>query len=302
MPGPGVPEPELRIDEQLVADLLRAQHPDLADLSIHERHSGCDNVTYRLGDDLAVRLPCRRAAVELTIKEQTWLPSLVRQLPVAVPVPLRVGVPGEEFARPWSVVPWIPGTTADVEPLGAAEGSRVADFLAALHTIASPGAPTSPFRGTPLRDRARDVEGQLARLSDRTDLVTPEFLRAWRRAVAAPTDRAHRWLHGDLHPSNLIVRGGILTGVIDWGDLAAGDVATDLAAVWMLFEGRPARTACLASYGALEALVVRAMGWAIFFGSAFGALPTPAGDPMPALGRPPDRVAAAALRRLAEDL
>ena len=132
--------------------------------------------------------------------------------------------------------------------------------------------------------------------------MTPELLRAWRRAVAAPTDRARRWLHGDLHPSNLIVRGGILTGVIDWGDLAAGDVATDLAAVWMLFEDRQARTACLASYGAPEVLVVRAMGWAIFFGSAFGALPTTAGDPAPAPGRPPDKVAAADLRRLAEDL
>ncbi|WP_419940573.1 aminoglycoside phosphotransferase family protein [Candidatus Palauibacter sp.] len=302
MPSPGVPEPELRIDERLVADLLRAQHPDLADLPIHERHSGCDNVTYRLGDDLAVRLPRRSVAVELTIKEQTWLPSLARQLPVAVPVPLRVGVPGEEFPWPWSVVLWISGTTADLEPLGVAEGARVADFLAALHTIASPGAPTNPFRGGPLRDRAGDVEGRLARLSDRTDLVTPELLRAWRRAVAAPTDRARRWLHGDLHPSNLIVRGGILTGVIDWGDLAAGDVATDLAAVWMLFEDRHARSACLASYGAPEALVVRAMGWAIFFGSAFGALPTPAGDAAAAPGRPPDKVAAAALRRLAEDL
>ena len=132
--------------------------------------------------------------------------------------------------------------------------------------------------------------------------MTPELLRAWRRAVAAPTHGARRWLHGDLHPSNLIVRGGILTGVIDWGDLAAGDVATDLAAVWMLFEDRQARSACLASYGAPEALVVRAMGWAIFFGSAFGALPNPAGDPAPAPGRPPDKVAAAALRRLAEDL
>ncbi|WP_419165435.1 aminoglycoside phosphotransferase family protein [Candidatus Palauibacter sp.] len=302
MPNPGVPEPEVRIDERLVADLLRAQHPDLADLPIHERHSGWDNVTYRLGDDLAARLPRRRAAAELAIKEQTCLPSLARQLPVAVPVPLRVGGAGAEFPWPWSVVPWIPGTTANVEPLGVAEGARVADFLAALHAIASPGAPTNPFRGGPLRDRAGDVEGRLAKLSDRTDLVTPELLRAWRRAVAAPTHGARRWLHGDLHPSNLIVRGGILTGVIDWGDLAAGDVATDLAAVWMLFEDRQARSACLASYGAPEALVVRAMGWAIFFGSAFGALPNPAGDPAPAPGRPPDKVAAAALRRLAEDL
>ncbi|WP_420633432.1 phosphotransferase [Candidatus Palauibacter sp.] len=88
----------------------------------------------------------------------------------------------------------------------------------------------------------------------------------------------------------ILVRNGVLSGVIDWGDLGAGDVATDLASVWMLFDDGTARAACLESYGPSEPLVVRAIGWATIFGTVLGD------DERLAT------VAFATLRRLAEDL
>ena len=297
-----IPPAEVHVDERLVAALLRAQHPDLAPLPIHGRRSGWDNVTYRLGDDLAIRLPRRRATVDLLIKEQTWLPSLARRLPVAIPAPLRTGAPGAGFPWPWSVVPWIPGATADLEPLDGGEAARFAGFLTALHAPAPPDAPTNPYRGMSLGDRAGDTETRLRRLREHTHLVEPRVSRAWQRALAAPPAPERRWRHGDLHPSNLVSRGGVLVGVLDWGDLAAGDAATDLAAVWMLFEDPAARAECLSAYGATESLVVRGMGWAIFFAAAFAGSSRVAKPPESLADERLDRVAAVTLRRLAQDL
>ncbi|MFD6951303.1 hypothetical protein [Nocardiopsis sp. NPDC060348] len=42
---------------ELVRDLLRDQHPDLADRPLEVGARGWDNQLWRLGDDLAVRLP-----------------------------------------------------------------------------------------------------------------------------------------------------------------------------------------------------------------------------------------------------
>ena len=47
-------------------------------------------------------------------------------------------------------------------------------------------------------------------------------------------DGAPVWLHGDLHPLNLVVADGELAAVIDFGDVCAGDPATDLAVAWMV--------------------------------------------------------------------
>src|SRR5215831_12573413 len=45
------------ITADLIAELLREQHPDLADLPLTFSARGWDNQLWRLGEDLAVRLP-----------------------------------------------------------------------------------------------------------------------------------------------------------------------------------------------------------------------------------------------------
>jgi aminoglycoside phosphotransferase (APT) family kinase protein len=64
------------------------------------------------------------------------------------------------------------------------------------------------------------------------------------------------WLHGDLHPFNLVVNQGRLSAVIDFGDLCAGDPATDLAVAWMLFPWRCARSSVTRS----ESMPIRGGG------------------------------------------
>jgi aminoglycoside phosphotransferase (APT) family kinase protein len=255
------PPAEVHVDVDLAAALVAAQHPHFMTGPVSLVDEGWDNFTYRVGSEYAVRIPRRRVAVDLLLNEQKWLPVVAPWLPVAVPLPVGLGVPSDLFPWPWSVVVWIPGTTAEDAPLAPEQATHFADTLRALHRTAPDDAPFNPFRGVPLETRRDVVEERLARL-DLRDLAV-----LWRRALeAAPAEDAV-WLHGDLHPRNVLVRDGALAGVIDWGDMTAGDVATDLACAWMLFDAR-GRAAFWDAYAPTEQERLRAMGWAVNFASA----------------------------------
>ena len=58
-------------------------------------------------------------------------------------------------------------------------------------------------------------------------------------------------LHGDLYACHLLVEGEQLTGVIDWGDVHAGDPAVDLMLLYS-FLPATARGAFLAAYGPVD--------------------------------------------------
>ena len=106
------------------------------------------------------------------------------------------------------------------------------------------------------------------RVAAKTTLITPQLRQIWDAAVAAPIDVPPTWLHGDLHPRNVLVDQGAISGIIDWGDITSGDPATDLASIWMLFAEPKARQNALAVYGALsEATLLRAKGWAVLLGA-----------------------------------
>src|SRR5690606_34153550 len=232
----GVPPAEIDIDAALVRALLEEQFPDLAQQPISPAESGWDNAMFRLGERLAVRLPRRAMALPFLEREQRWLPQLADALPVPVPRPLRIGKPGAGFPWPWSVVPWLPGRPAAEERLAPDQVLVLAGFLRAVHRPAPADAPENPFRSVPLAMRADALAERWQRLERDTSLITDEIRRTWREALDAPIDVAPSWIHGDLHPRNLLVHQGALSGVIDWGDMARGDRATDLATIWMTFE------------------------------------------------------------------
>ncbi len=264
----GTPIPEIAIDVALVQRLLAEQHADLRHLPIQLVDAGWDNAMFRLGDQLAVRLPRRQVAVALLEHEQTWLPQLAPYLPIAVPTPCRRGQPSAVYPWPWSIVPWLTGRTADQAAPAADQAIRLAAFLQALHRPAPAQAPHNPVRGVPLSQRAPMVEERLNRLATQTDLITPPIWQIWQEALQAPIDVAATWLHGDLHARNVLVEDGAIVGIIDWGDLTAGDRATDLAAIWMLFADPLARQQAIAAYGQVSrATRQRALGWAILFGA-----------------------------------
>jgi aminoglycoside phosphotransferase (APT) family kinase protein len=203
------------------------------------------------------------------VNEQRWLPALGPRLPLPVPAPVRAGRPGPGYPWPWSIVPFLPGRPASRNPpAGPGDAAEsLGRFLGALHAPAAPGAPVNPFRGIPLAERGATYAENVDALGDRVDRAA--VTRVWQAALAAPRwDRPPVWIHGDLHPANILVHRGRISGVIDFGDIAGGDPAADLSIAWMLL---PA--GCHGAFGdaygaaggpaAAHGLWARARGWAL---------------------------------------
>jgi aminoglycoside phosphotransferase (APT) family kinase protein len=239
-----------------------------------------------------LRLPRRAVAAFLAVKEQRWLSVLGPALPLPTPIPVRTGVPAPGYPFPWSVVPWLEGTPADLAPPGPDEGERLAAFLAALHQPAPAEAPPNPYRGAPLAERAPAFEDRAAAIERRTGAPLTSLREVWRAGLAEPIDAPSVWLHGDLHGRNVLVKDGRLAAVIDWGDLTAGDPACDLAAVWMLLPDAGARRRAMAAYPASPPSWVRARAWAALMAVMLLAITD--NRRMPAMGQAiADRLAAA---------
>jgi aminoglycoside phosphotransferase (APT) family kinase protein len=286
-----MPEPAAEIDvtPELVRALLEEQHPDLASRPLRRVARGWDNDIYRLGEDLSVRLPRRLAGAVLILHEQRWLPELATDLPLPVPVPVRTGVPGAGYPWAWSVCPWLQGVEIEhAHPDDWADAAQqLGAFLAAVHRDAPSEAPLNPYRGVPLADRAAIFAAGLDLLDLEVDRAP--LMEEWDRAFAtAPWESPPVWLHGDIHPLNVLVDQGRISAVIDFGDMTAGDPASDLAMAWMILPPavRPVfREACGARQPVDDALWARARGWALVLGVAMSN-----GD---------DRVAAIGRRTLA---
>jgi aminoglycoside phosphotransferase (APT) family kinase protein len=234
-----------------------------------------DNILFRLGAELVVRMPRRAAAVRILAHEQRWLPVLAPRLPLPVPAPVRTGQPGFGYPWPWSIVPFLPGQTAAQSPPDDKRDAAVTlgRFLRALHAPAAPGAPINPFRGVPLADRAAAFTQNLRAVSGLVDRAA--VLRVWDTAIAAPVwGGPPVWLHGDFHPANILVHQGRISGVIDFGDITSGDPAADLSVAWMLLPGE-CHDAFRNSYRAAGgraaggAIWARARGWALALALAF---------------------------------
>jgi aminoglycoside phosphotransferase (APT) family kinase protein len=235
-----MPAADVEVSADLVRRLLADQHPDLARLPVEFLANGWDNELYRVGDGLLARLPRRALGAEIIKNEQRWLPGLAPRLPLPVPYPERTGVPAHGYPYSWSVVPYLPGVPAaqasSFDRAGAA--AAIGGFLGALHVPAPADAPANPFRGVPLAGRAGSFAANLALLTGQAGQVhvgRDAVLRVWDAALAAPGyDGPPVWLHGDLHPANILVNDGQVSGVIDFGDITAGDPASDLSVAWML--------------------------------------------------------------------
>jgi aminoglycoside phosphotransferase (APT) family kinase protein len=264
-----MPPAEVDLSVDQVRRLLATQVPELADAEITPLAHGWDNFLFRLDDEWLGRFPRREVAVELLHNEIRWLPVLASRLSFPVPIPELVGEPGEGYPWPWTITSWIPGVPlADSPVFDQRRGSGdLGRFLRGLHLPAPAEAPPNPYRGVPLSDRDQAIRDRLAQVGAVVESDTA--LACWEDALgAAEHAGAPVWLHGDLHPGNVIVEGGRISGVVDFGDITAGDPATDLSSAWTLLGGEH-RHRFQEAYGEIdEATWRRARGWALSLGLA----------------------------------
>ena len=288
------------IDAELVRRLVAAQFPQWRDLPVTPVEAdGWDNRTYRLGDDMTVRLPTHERYAPAVDKEHRWLPILAPLLPVPVPVPLAKGAPGEGYPFSWSIRRWLDGETARRDRVADLPGLAisVAEFILALQRIDATGGPPAGehcfYRGAAPAHYDDETRRCLAALEGRID--TEGASAVWDAAVAAAWDGPPVWFHGDIASGNLLIRRRRLAAVIDFGTSGIGDPACDLVIAWTFFSGE-SREAFRHSVGHDAATWARARGWALW-----KALLRLAADIDPA-DIDPDEPAAAVNRRIVDDI
>jgi aminoglycoside phosphotransferase (APT) family kinase protein len=256
------------ITTTLVSRLVAAQFPQWAHLPITPVGlDGNDNATFRLGEEMAVRLPSDERYVAQVDKEQRWLPILAAHLPLPIPEPLAEGSPAYEYPWPWSIYRWLEGSPASIDrtaDLGRF-ANDLAEFLVALCRIDPSGGPApgahSFFRGGPLSTYDAETRGAIAALNNEID--TAAATEVWEGALAAAWDGSPVWVHGDVSPDNLLVEHGRLSAVIDFGCLAVGDPACDVTIAWTFFFGE-SRDTFRASLPLDGATWARGRGWALW--------------------------------------
>jgi aminoglycoside phosphotransferase (APT) family kinase protein len=263
---------EVPVDEGLVRRLLAAQMPQLAGRPLRLVEPwGTDNAIWRLGDDLAVRLPRIRWAVGQIGREATWLPRLAPHLPVTIPAPVAVGEPGEGYPYRWAVHRWVPGEGAAPDRIAdpVAFGHDLAGVVRALQAVPTDGAPAARHRARPLHeydDVTRAVIEAAGHLIDAAAATA-----VWEEALAAaPHDGPAVWVQGDLE-GNCLVRDGRLCGIVDWGSACAGDPAVDVQVVWSPLFTDESRRAFLDALDVDDATLARSRGAAV--NQACAALP-----------------------------
>lgn len=263
------------VDAGLVRRMIDRQFPQWSSVPLRPiEPGGWDNRAFRLGEGMVVRLPTASEYAAQVPKEQQWLPKLAPRLPFAIPKPLAWGQPMFDYPWQWSVYSWIDGAPASAEPSSnlPALAADLARFLAALQAVDAAGGPRPGpdnfFRGGSLAVYDPEVRRAISILDDSIDAARVTAL--WDEALESTWNRPAVWVHGDISPGNLLTRGGRLTGVIDFGCMAVGDPACDLAIAWTFFSGE-SRHAFVASNAVDSTTWARARGWALWKGLIIAA-------------------------------
>ena len=262
---------DVAVDETLVRALLGEQFPELDAASARLLGEGWDNSVWIVEERWAFRFPRRAVAIAGVQRELTVLPRLAPLLPVPIPAPVFVGRPSERFRWPFFGAPLLSGSEpADADLSDEARiglGTALGRFLRTLHAVElGTTLPLDPIR------RA-DMPFRVARTREKLELAA----RIWRPAQSvegfladaeqlSTTIAAPVLTHGDLHGRHLLVDDGVLSGVIDWGDVCRSDAAIDLMLVWSLLPpaGRERFTVEYGSVGDEQRLRARVL--ALFLG------------------------------------
>lgn len=235
------------VTTQQVRRLIASQFPQWAAHDVRPVElSGWDNCSFRLGEDMLIRMPSAARYVSQVEKEQRWLPVLAPSLPLSIPAPLALGQPGEGYPYCWSIYGWLAGETLarHRESIDLSEiAADVAAFLEALHRIDASHGPLAGaqnfYRGGSLAVYDEEVRASALRLADEVDRTLA--MEIWQLALSSHWQRPGVWVHGDIAEGNLLVKDGHLSAVIDFGSSGVGDPSSDLILAWTVLDAASRR-------------------------------------------------------------
>ena len=238
-------EDQLTISAEAVRRLIREQFPRWAGCRIKKLETeGTVNAIFRLGSTLVARFRLRvdhpatvRSALE---REAAALTELAEHVSAAVASPVAIGRPSADFPLPWSILTWLPGTTATTEDPGAslAFARDLAALVSEVRSIDTKGRTfTGSGRGGRLADHDEWMNTCFAASEKLLDVSALRSL--WLRYRELPAHTSEVMAHGDLIPGNVLVQEGRLAGILDCGGLGPADPSLDLVAAWHLLESEP---------------------------------------------------------------
>lgn len=255
---------EFVIDEALVAELLRDQFEELAACPRRKLGEGWDCVAWLIDNRWVFRFPRRRLGAECLANEIQVVPAMARLLPLPVSTPELVGRPTTNWPWPFAGCPLISGASLCETRIPDDQRTRIAGqlatFLRSLHAVDAnharslgAGPDTIARLNVPHRTgRARESITRAIDLKLMENSLSQKLLGAIEGiSLRKPEPRMHSLVHGDLYSRHIYVDSGAVTGIIDWGDVHAGDPAVDLAVCWTMFSGK-ARDLFWSEYGDID--------------------------------------------------
>lgn len=258
--------PTLNLARKLIAE----QFPEYADLSITDvEKQGHDNRTYRLGRNMLIRMPTDADYALKVPKEQELLPQLAKRLSVSIPAPIKMGKPSTDYPYPFSIYKWLPGKSINFLTLTDQDKEQLAfdlaKFLKELQAINDVEGPEPGqhnwWRGDHVSVYDKGAREQIAELAEIIDVT--QALALWDKACATRWNKHPVWIHGDFAIGNILMDGGRLSAVIDFGGAAVGDPACDFVIAWTYLSGK-AREIFISEMDMDNDTWLRARAWALW--------------------------------------
>lgn len=255
---------------ELAYKLIKEQFPEYAHLPISEvEKQGHDNRTYRLGNDLLIRMPTAESYALKVPKEQQLLPQLAQYLNTPIPAPMKMGHSSVDYPFPFSIYKWLPGQSINLLTLSDQEKEQLAfdlaTFLKELQDITGIPGPTPGqhnwWRGDHVSVYDSGAREQISKLAQIIDCK--RALDLWEQACSTQWSKAPVWIHGDFAIGNMLIEHGKLSAIIDFGGIAVGDPACDLVIAWTYFSGS-ARDIFMKKMGLDADTWLRARAWALW--------------------------------------
>jgi aminoglycoside phosphotransferase (APT) family kinase protein len=254
----------------LARKLIAEQFPEYAGLPITDvEKQGHDNRTYRLGDNMLIRMPTAAHYALKVPKEQALLPQLAKRLSVSIPAPIKMGKPSADYPYPFSIYKWLPGKSINLLTLTEQEKKQLAFDLAkflkelqAINDVEGPGpGQHNWWRGDHISVYDKGAREQIPKLAEIID--AGQALSLWDKACATRWNKQPIWIHGDFAIGNILIDGGKLSAVIDFGGAAVGDPACDLVIAWTYLSGK-ARETFISKMDMDSDTWLRAKAWALW--------------------------------------
>lgn len=258
--------PTLDLARKLIAEQFHEySHLPITDVE----KQGHDNRTYRLGEYMLIRMPTAEDYALKVPKEQELLPQLAKRLSVSIPAPIKMGKPSADYPYPFSIYKWLPGKSINLLTLTAHDKEQLAvdlaNFLKELQAMKDVEGPEPGqhnwWRGDHVSVYDKGAREQIAELAEIIEVG--QALSLWDQACATKWDKQPVWIHGDFAIGNILMDGGKLSAVIDFGGAAVGDPACDLVIAWTYLSGK-ARETFISKMDMDADTWLRASAWALW--------------------------------------